>query len=174
MAELHRKRGREGRSEEGNDGEGGKREEKRGGGETKWKNLRFPARGETVRGEFVSVGVTLDKRRGLYVVLTPRFSTEKQPLSPTWKPLWTSVTTIAEEHTHRWRAERCRLRRIRRIFIFLTLSHHPPHPLIPFSHPRPSIPVWTHFFPHIRFPVGTEPHSSSSSISSFVSFLLPK
>jgi len=98
VAELHRKRRREGRSEEGNDGEGGKREEKRGDGETKWKNLRFPARGETVRGEFVSVGVTLDKRRGLYVVLTPRFSTEKQPLSPTWKPPWTSVTTIAEEH----------------------------------------------------------------------------
>lgn len=29
------------------------------------------------------MGVTLDKRRGLYVVLTPRFSTEKQPLSST-------------------------------------------------------------------------------------------
>lgn len=66
--------------------------------------------------------------------------------------------------THRWRAERCRLRSIRQIFIFLTLSHHPPRPLIPFS--RPFIPIWTHFFPHIRFPVGTEPHSSSSISSS--------
>lgn len=73
------------------------------GEEVKWKNLRFPARGgETVRGtrEFTTVGVTLDKRRGLYVVLTPRLSTEKQPLSPTyWKPPWTSVTTIVAKRT---------------------------------------------------------------------------
>lgn len=55
MAELHRKRRREGRSEEGNDGEGGKREEMRDGGETKWKNLRFPARGEDRAGR-VRVG----------------------------------------------------------------------------------------------------------------------
>lgn len=133
-----------------------------------------------MRGEFVSVGVTLDKRRGLYVILTPRFSTEKQPLSPTcWRPLWTSVRTIAEKHTYRWRAERCRLRSIRRIFVFLTLSHHPPHPLIPFSHPRPSSTPHMDALlsSHPVSPSGTEQHSSSPSRSSSphsISFLLSK
>lgn len=136
-----------------------------------------------MRGEFVSVGVTLDKRRGLYVVLTPRFSTEKQPLSPTWRPPWTSVTTIAEEHTYRWWAERCRLRSIRRIFIFLTLSHHPhppppphptpphPHLLIPFSHPRPSISVLLSSRPFFRR--NRVAFFFLLEISSFISFLLP-
>lgn len=95
--------------------------------------------------EFTVVGVTLDKRRGLYVVLTPRLSTEKQPLSPTyWKPPWTSVTTIVAK-TYVGGGWKDATQSIRRIFIFLTLSLTVRFPTSS-SHSHPSTPVWTHFF----------------------------
>lgn len=99
VAESYREKERKRRVTTARVGKAGSGEEE---GVAKWKNLRFSAREERPCGEreFASVGVTLDKRRGLYVVLTPRLSTGKQPLSPTyWKPPWTSVTTIVAKHT---------------------------------------------------------------------------
>lgn len=120
--------------------------------------------------EFTSVGVTLDKRRGLYVVLTPRLSTEKQPLSSTyWKPPWTSVTTIVAKR--RWRVERRHLEHPPDFHLLNTLSHHPTPTSS--SHYHPSTPVWTHFF--FRIATSLSERSRCTLLPSrllFVSFLL--
>lgn len=103
------------------------------------------------------MGVTLDKRRGLYVVLTPRFSTEKQPLSPTCcgghygrRPRRSRGPHVDGEWKERRRSQHPP------DFRLLNTHHHPPlapPPLTRLPHPpcvriRPPPCGRTYFFLH--------------------------
>ncbi|KAI4493516.1 hypothetical protein M0804_001692 [Polistes exclamans] len=52
----------------------------------KGKRDRVPGASAEKSRDLAMVGATLDKRRGLLRILTPRVSTEKQPLSSTSRP----------------------------------------------------------------------------------------